>query len=52
MGPGWRPRGRPRWRAVNLAIEATANVHRIPLMTADVADFSIIADLVEVRTPD
>ena len=43
--------GRRRRRAVDLAIAATANVHRVPLMTADVADFSIIDDLVDVRTP-
>lgn len=41
--------GRPRRRAVDLAIAATANVHRVPLLTADVADLAIIDDLVEVR---
>ena len=41
--------GQPRRRAIDLAIAATANVHGVPLMTADVADLSIIKDLVEIR---
>ena len=41
--------GRPRRRAIDLAIAATANVHHIPLLTADMADFAIIDDLVELR---
>lgn len=42
--------GRPRRRAVDLAIAATANVHRVPLLTADSADLAIISDLVGVET--
>lgn len=41
----------PRRRAVDLAIAATANAHRVPLLTHNVKDFQVIADLVEVRTP-
>lgn len=41
--------GRPRKRTVDLAIAATANVHRVPVLTADSADLAIVADLVEVR---
>lgn len=43
--------GQPRRRAMDLAIAATANVHRVPLLTHDVADFQIIDDLVDVRSP-
>lgn len=41
--------GRPRQRTVDLVIAATANVHGVPLLTADTADLAIIDDLVEVR---
>jgi predicted nucleic acid-binding protein len=41
--------GQPRRRAVDLVIAATANIHGVPLLTADLADFAIIADLVDVR---
>ena len=41
--------GRPRRRAIDMAIAATANVHGVPLLTADDADLAIIADLVEVQ---
>jgi predicted nucleic acid-binding protein len=41
--------GRPRRRAVDLAIAATANVHGVPLLTADVADLTIVEDLVDVE---
>jgi predicted nucleic acid-binding protein len=41
--------GRPRKRAIDLVIAATANVHGVPLLTADVADFAIIEDLVHVQ---
>lgn len=41
--------GRPRRRAIDLAIAATANVHGVPLLTADTADLAIIDDLVEVQ---
>lgn len=43
--------GRPRRRAMDLAIAATANVAGVPLMTHHVADFDLIADLVEVQAP-
>jgi len=41
----------PRRRAVDLVIAATANAHRVPLLTHNVKDFKVIADLVDVRTP-
>lgn len=41
--------GRPRRRAIDLAIAATANVHHVPLLTADTADLAIIDDLVRVE---
>ena len=41
--------GQPRRRAIDLAIAATANVHGVPLLTADVADLAIINDLVTVQ---
>jgi predicted nucleic acid-binding protein len=43
--------GQPRRRAMDLAIAATANVHKVHLITHDVADFTIIEDLVDVRAP-
>jgi predicted nucleic acid-binding protein len=44
--------GRPRRRAIDLAIAATANVHAVPLVTADVADLAIIDDLVALQQLD
>ena len=41
----------PRRRAVDLVIAATANAHRVPLLTHNVKDFQVIADLVDVRNP-
>ncbi len=41
--------GRPRRRAIDLAIAATATVHGVPLLTADTADLAIIDDLVKVQ---
>ncbi len=41
--------GQPRRRAIDLAIAATANVHGVPLLTADSADFAIIDDLVDIK---
>lgn len=41
--------GRPRRRAIDLAIAATANVHDVALLTTDTADLAIIEDLVTVR---
>jgi predicted nucleic acid-binding protein len=43
--------GQPRGRAMDLAIAATANVHRVPLLTLDHADFTIIDDLVDIHAP-
>jgi predicted nucleic acid-binding protein len=43
--------GQPRRRAMDLAIAATANTAGVPLMTHNVADFELIADLVDVRAP-
>jgi toxin FitB len=43
--------GRPRRRAIDLAIAATANVHGVPLLTADVADLAIVEDLVRLVVP-
>lgn len=42
----------PRRRAVDLAIAATANAHGVPLLTHNVKDFQVVADLVDVRSPD
>ena len=43
--------GRPRRRAMDLAIAATANVAGVPLVTHNVADFQLISDLIQVQTP-
>jgi predicted nucleic acid-binding protein len=43
--------GRPRKRTMDLAIAATANVHKIPLLTENTTDFRIISDLVDARLP-
>ena len=43
--------GQPRRRALDLAIAATANVHRVPLLTYNAGDFEIVADEVDVREP-
>lgn len=43
--------GRPRRRQLDLAIAATAVVENVPLITANVSDFAIINDLVDVREP-
>jgi toxin FitB len=44
--------GKPRRRSFDLAIAATAKVHGVPLMTRNAADFKLIEDLVEIRSPD
>jgi predicted nucleic acid-binding protein len=44
--------GKPRRRAVDLVIAATANVHGVPLLTADTADLAVVDDLVDARAPD
>jgi toxin FitB len=41
--------GQPRRRAIDLAIAATANVHRVPLLTRDVKDFDGLTDVVDIR---
>ena len=43
--------GQPRRRAMDLAIAATANVAGVPLLTLNAADFGLIIDLVDIRTP-
>lgn len=43
--------GQPRRRAMDLAIAATANVERVPLLTENTSDFQIIDDLVDTRHP-
>ena len=43
--------GQPRKRTIDLAIAATANVHKVPLLTENIGDFAIISDLVDARTP-
>jgi len=43
--------GRPRRRALDLAIAATANVHGVPLLTYNTGDFQILAGEVDVREP-
>lgn len=40
--------GKPRRRALDLAIAATANVEGVPLLTLDAADFAILEGLVEL----
>jgi hypothetical protein len=41
--------GHPRRRTIDLVVAATANVHRVPVLTADTADLAIIDDLVDVQ---
>lgn len=43
--------GQPRKRTVDLAIAATANVHKVPLLTENTRDIQITADLVDARPP-
>ena len=43
--------GKPRSRTADLAIAATANVHRATLLTDNLKDFALIADLVDVGSP-
>ena len=42
--------GRPRRRAIDLAIAATASAHRLPLLTRNVRDFRAIDDQLDVRS--
>lgn len=41
--------GKPRRRSVDLAIAATANVHRAVLLTRDIKDFRVLEGLIDVR---
>jgi toxin FitB len=43
--------GQPRRRSIDLVIAATANVHGVPLLTHNTADFQIISDLTDARQP-
>lgn len=43
--------GKPRRRALDLVIAATANVHSVPLLTLNPKDFALIDDLVDARAP-
>ncbi|MFL5926025.1 MAG: PIN domain-containing protein [Gaiellaceae bacterium] len=43
--------GKPRRRALDLVIAATANVHEVPLLTLNPKDFAPVADLVDARAP-
>jgi predicted nucleic acid-binding protein len=43
--------GKPRRRAMDLAIAATASVAGVPLLIHDAADFRLIDDLISVRSP-
>jgi hypothetical protein len=43
--------GKPRRRALDLVIAATANVHQVTLLTRNPHDFALISDLVETRAP-
>jgi len=40
--------GQPRRRTIDLVLAATANVHSVPLLTRNTADFRIISDLTNV----
>jgi predicted nucleic acid-binding protein len=42
---------KPRRRALDLVIAATANVQQVPLLTWNAADFVPLSDLVDVRAP-
>jgi toxin FitB len=41
----------PRKRSADLAIAATANVHNAMLLTRNLKDFTIVADLIRVSAP-
>lgn len=43
--------GKPRRRQIDLAIAATAQAEGVPLLTRNLDDFEIIANLVDVRRP-
>ncbi len=44
--------GQPRRRAIDLVIAATATVHGVTLLTGNLGDFEIIADLVDAQAPE
>jgi len=48
---GEHPWGTAPQATMDLAIVATANVHKVPLLTENVRDFQIISELVDVRSP-
>jgi toxin FitB len=37
---------------VDLGIAATANIHRVPLLTHNVSDFALVADVVDTSSPE
>ena len=41
----------PRTRSADLAIAATANVYKVPLLSHNLKDFKVIEDLIDVRMP-
>ncbi len=43
--------GKPRRRAVDLVIAATANAHQVPLLTLNAKDLDLLADLIDAREP-
>ena len=43
--------GKPRRRALDLVIAATANVQQVPLLTRNPKDFALISDLVDTQAP-
>lgn len=43
--------GKPRRRSSDLAIAAAANVYGVTLLTHNLKDFNVIADLVSVEAP-
>lgn len=43
--------GKPRRRALDLVIAATANVQDVPLLTLNPTDFALIADLIDAQAP-
>ena len=42
---------KPRRRALDLVIAATANVQQVPLLTRNPKDFALISDLVDTQAP-
>ncbi len=48
LPPPCRPRRTARRRAMDLTIAATANVAGVPPITHHVADFQLVAELVDV----